>query len=387
MDDVFRMGKLDKPAYERQHKNSDFFAHDRSHSLSCKPLLFGLFEKKFEGDDALMHLAARRFSDAGLGMECAAETPAQLQHLLSFRPGIHWPAVAHLSRSLDVMQEEGRNHLHRFAVQFQHLVRGFIIHDQAAALHRFDEYCAVWNSLNRVLTSIPDSPFIFIEYAAGLDPALYQKLIETIQDLERVSCCIDIGHVGLRQVYEAFGKQHPGQNVFACKLTDPDLPQMIDDVQAAVRTALPAVLDLLDGLGHIQKPIHFHLHDGHPLSPFSFFGVSDHLSFLDTIPVQFTYQEETFLCPMFGPTGLAAIIERGLYLWKPELLSFTLEIHPRQGSAPLGEHAGLFAHWLDKTNAERMNFWLDRLVQNSQLVQDILQRSLNHFHHGEMARR
>ena len=47
-----------------------------------------------------------------------------------------------------------------------------------------------------------------------------------------------------------------------------------------------------------------------------------------------------------------------------------IEVHPQEGRTPLGVHAPLFAHWKDATNGERMNYWLDLLIQNALLVRD-----------------
>ena len=69
-------------------------------------------------------------------------------------------------------------------------------------------------------------------------------------------------------------------------------------------TALPTVLELIRRLGAIGKPVHFHLHDGHPLIA----GLPDHFSFLTQVPVPFTYEHRHSLPPLHGPAGLAAII-------------------------------------------------------------------------------
>ena len=84
--------------------------------------------------------------------------------------------------------------------------------------------------------------------------------------------------------------------------------------------------------------------------------VSDHLSFLAAIPIPFDYGGRRSLPPMFGPRGLGEIIGESLGLLMPELLSFVLEIHPMEGSLPLGNAESLFKHWQNKLNAERMNF-------------------------------
>ena len=65
---------------------------------------------------------------------------------------------------------------------------------------------------------------------------------------------------------------------------------------------------------------------------------------------------------------LAAIVAAALRSPGPDRVSFSLEIHPTEGSLPLGHAAPLFLHWLDKANAERMNHWLSVLQQNHNLL-------------------
>ena len=40
---------------------------------------------------------------------------------------------------------------------------------------------------------------------------------------------------------------------------------------------------------------------------------------------------------------------------------------------PLGEAAPLFRHWIDLSNAERMNHWLSILAENNVLLSSALQ--------------
>ena len=62
------------------------------------PRMLALFQKKIEGDDALLRLAPLRFKEAGLGAEYHAETSDELEWLLSFRLSQDAPVVVHLSR-------------------------------------------------------------------------------------------------------------------------------------------------------------------------------------------------------------------------------------------------------------------------------------------------
>ena len=148
--------------------------------------------------------------------------------------------------------------------------------------------------------------------------------------------------------------------------------KVMADVQAAVESALPAVLVLMETMGRSDKPIHFHLHDVHPLSTSSPYGVSDHLSFLGEIPLSIGFRGQRSAPLMFGPQGLARIVGKALEVMGSGGLSFTLEIHPDGGRLALGDALGLFGNWRDQTNAEGMNHWLSVLAQNHRLLLEIL---------------
>src|SRR5262249_30762440 len=145
-----------------------------------------------------------------------------------------------------------------------------------------------------------------------------------------------------------------------------DLPGLMPDVQAAVHSALPTLLKLINELGQTGKPVHFHLHDGHPLSTFSPFGVADHLSFSAEIPLRFEYRGRKSVGTMYGVEGLREIASVATKAIGAERASFTMEIHPTFEQLPLDSSAAsLFGHWTDKTNAEKMNHWLAILSQNA----------------------
>ena len=333
-----------------------------------RPPVLALFQKRIEGDDALLHLANMRFKEGGLGTEFYAEAPMELDFLLRFKPTPETPAAVHLSRSIDLFNEDDRMLIIDFARRFKRQVFALVIHDQVEIDTRFDDYCGILQEMEARLEKIQGSPYLFVEYAVGLEPECFVKLFRAIRELDGVSACIDIGHIGLWQTRAAYSGNHPGKDVCAIMSHDPDLPEMIEDIQGAVHSALDRVLDVIRALGPLRKPLHFHLHDGHPLSTVSPLGISDHLSFLNEIPIHFEYKGKKTLAPMFGYSGLLRIVTESLKLLGPDRVTFSLEIHPTEGRLPLGDASYLFSHWKDKENAERMNYWLSVLLENHQLV-------------------
>ena len=345
-----------------------------------KAKTLGLFAKRIQGDDSLMELARLRFRQAGLGAEMHEDTPEQLEHELRFRPAPDAPIVVHLPRELNLAEAQSRNRIAEFASRLAGRVCGLVLHDHPDLVERYGVYLRAAQEMAARLEEIQGSPLLFIEYAAGLEPGVFAYFFKEIRGLPRISACIDTGHVGIWQARQTWLQTHPGQDICALKSQPPGLPQAMPEVEAAVRSALPAVLDLIGVLGSFGKAVHFHLHDGHPLSTFSPFGVSDHLSFLAEIPLPFEYHGRQFAPPMFGPSGLRRIVVKAFECIAPAPVSFTLEIHPTFERLPLGDAAPLFAHWTDKTNAEIMNHWLWTLSRNlgAMILRGERKMTLNH---------
>jgi hypothetical protein len=275
-----------------------------------------------------------------------------------------------LPREIDLLETQGRDLVMDFARRFGGRLLGLVIHDQPEIASRFKDYIAVLGRLDAALREIPEAPLLFVEYASGLAPALYLALFQSIRDLQQVSSCIDTGHIGLRRARDAYDERHPGEDVCAIKVYDTELPRLIGDVQYAVGCSLDGVLEVVRAIGSLGKPLHFHLHDGHPLWTLSPFPISDHLSFLTQVTIPFKYEGRESLLPMFGPSGLARIVAEALRWLDPATASFCLEIHPTEGRTPLGDGSFLFQHWKDKSNAERMSFWLSVLQQNAFLLRE-----------------
>jgi hypothetical protein len=330
--------------------------------------VYGLFQRRVAGDDALLELAGFRFTQTGLAAEVYADTPEELEHVLRFVPPHPYLPVVHLNRGVNVLDERGRAVVGTFADRFAGRVAGLVVHDKHEMAAQTDRLLRGMRDLDARLRERPGAPLVFLEYAAGLEPAWFVEVAERLQDAERVSCCIDIGHVGIRQASARFARSHPGLSLGSLGPQDSRLPDLAADIQDAVGSATRDVLDVIRPVGSLGKHVHFHLHDGHPLIP----GLSDHFTFLTRLPVPFRYEGRRSLSMMYGPGGLASIVSAAIQACGPHGVSFTLEIHQVEGRLPLGDASRLFSHWRDTTNAERMNYWLSVLSENALLVSQCL---------------
>jgi hypothetical protein len=339
--------------------------------------MLALFEKRIAGDDSLLELARRRFQESGLGAEFHAADPEQLAWLMKFRPSAAAPVVVHLPRRFNLSCKRDRERISELAGHAAGRVHGLVMHDHHSMLLEKTEFLHAAQEMESQLRAVARGPMLFIEYAAGLEPEQFAKFFVAIRDLTRLSACIDIGHVGIREIRHAFAGRHNGEDVCALRLQSALRPEVLFEIQSVVNLALPLVLRLIKTLSALGKPVHFHLHDGHPLSTYSAFGVSDHLSFLGEIPLSFQFQGRSSLPLIFGPNGLAQIAQTAVESLGPEQVSFTLEIHPTNDRLPLGDATPLFDHWRDKSNAEQMNHWLSVLARNHRLLADAINHRSN----------
>jgi hypothetical protein len=339
--------------------------------------LHALFQKRIDGDDALLRLARRRFERAGLAAEVYAGSHGELAWVLGLTPRGARPPTVHLSRGVDLLEPDAREAVAGFVRRFGERVSGFVVHDRRGFPDRLDDLETAAALLSPVL--VEHGTTLFVEYAAGLRLEQFVAIGDRLAGHDGLGLCLDTGHVGIREARRQFA---PDLDVDLAHLNvaDPRLPGLLDDVRAAVDAALPAVLTLTTALGAQPNPVHFHLHDGHPLIR----GLSDHKSFLTRLPVPFGdadsqvhdrgqgqgqgHQACRSLPPLYGPAGAAAIVTHAVAAVPADRLSFTLEIHDVPGRLPLGEDADVVQHWQDVTNAERMNAWLEVLAQNAQLL-------------------
>ena len=334
------------------------------------PGVRALFQQRLSGDDALLRLAERRFREAGMPAEVYAENPDQLEHLLRFVPEHDTLPVVHLNRSADLLRQSGRDLVESFATRFPGRVAGLVVHDKAAMAGRLPEVIAAMRALGTPSAGHAGRPMVYLEYAAGLPIDVFAALGEQLADVECASLCIDIGHVAIQYARGVTLSSSSDAHWSNLSLTDPRLPEVADQVEAATRSALPVVLELIGRVCTIGKVVHLHLHDGHPLIQ----GLSDHFSFLTRFPVAFEVAGAYALHPLFGPDGLATVLDQAARSSAPGRASFTLEIHQVDGRLPLGAASEIFGHWRDLTNAERMNHWLGVLADNHLLAMTLLKR-------------
>ncbi len=322
-----------------------------------------------------MRLAGIRFAQAGMPAEVYADDPDQLEYVLRFVPEHSARPVVHLNRRLNLLDPGGQAAVRAFTSRFAGRVHGLVVHDRREMRDRMPEVRDVLSGLGTPRPGEPPGPVVLLEYAAGLELDWYVELAGQLAGIERAGCCVDIGHVGIRLSQRALADARPELASRPLTPRDPRLPDLLPEVEAASRAALPAVLELLRGLGAAGTRTHLHLHDGHVLVP----GLSDHFSFLTRIPVPFAVDGRSCLDPLYGPVGLASILRCATGAFPAGAITATLEIHQVEGRLPLppDEVSGLFGRWRDLTNAERMNYWLSVLADNHLLAQLALAGSIH----------
>jgi sugar phosphate isomerase/epimerase len=288
---------------------------------------------------------------------------------MEFRPAFDRHAFLHLPRGLNVLEQASRDCVLEFAGAFHGKITGLVLHDQEEINQNAAEYGAAIRDLGSCL---PTGQQLYIEYAVGLEPHVFINLIKSLKDAENIGACLDIGHIGIKQISNAYSVKTKGGDVPSLKSSPEKIKEQLEAVEEAKACALPVALEMIRELGALGKPVHFHLHDGHPLLSLGPFDLSDHLGFYEKIPLPFEWKGKNFLDPMFGTEGLAKIIEASLAGIGPQNLSYTLEMHPSMRRLPLENGAPLFAHWKDLTHAEIMNHWLCDLRKNGNFVNDAI---------------
>jgi hypothetical protein len=331
------------------------------------PEVRGLFRRHISGDDAILRLARLRFAESGMAAELYADTPEQLEADLRYLPPHPALPVTHLNRQANLLQDAGQRLVEAFISRFHGRLLGVVIHDRPEMADRMAD---VVTAMRKVMTARQaDGPMVFLEYAGGMEPERFAQLAHQLADVEGASVCVDIGHIGIREGRRRLAGTHRGLDLTTLRREGGAAPGLVHDVQAATRSALAVTLDTIESIGAIGMPLHFHLHDGHPLIP----GLADHFSFLTRVPVPFMWEGRRSLDPMYGPAGLRQVLEAIVRHCPPGGSSITLEVHQSEGRLPLGDAAEMFAHGDETVNAERMNYWLAVLAQNYLIAASMLE--------------
>ena len=276
-------------------------------------------------------MAALRFRQEGLAAELYADTPEQLDRVLPYVPPHPRLPTVHLNRGLNMLRDRDRDVVEEFAGRFAGRLSGLVVHDQPEMGGQTENLVTALRDLDRRL--------------ARALPGHRPRLVSG-------------------QAHARFAREHPGLSLQSLSPADERLPGLVNDIQDAVLAAPQDIVAMTRSIGQLGKRVHFHLHDGHPLVG----GLPDHFTFLMRLPVPFSHEGRQSLAMMYGPAGLAAIVAAATDAIGLDLVSLTLEIHQVEGRLPVGDADGLFAHWHDLTNAERMNYWLSVLAQNALLV-------------------
>ena len=324
-----------------------------------------LFYQRYAGDDALLQLSGLRFAQLGVAAELYAGLPADLDKVLPYLPPHPRLPTVHLSRGINLLEDSGRALVREFAGRFAGRVAGLVVHDRAGMADPGPGWLNAMAELSEFIAARPGGPMVYLEYASDMDPARFTGMIARLHGAERISVCVDVGHLGRHVAAAQFAAANPGLRLADLSLGDGRLPGLAAEVQQAVGAALPGVQEAVRALGALGKPVHFHLHDGHPLVP----GLADHFTFLTRLPVPFEFQGRRSLDMLYGPAGLDALVATAMTACAPGAASLTLEVHQVEGRLPLADAAGLFGHWQDLTNAERTNYWLHVLAENAMLVE------------------
>ena len=332
--------------------------------------LFGLFQKRIEGDDALLKLAKRRFEALGLAPEIYVESPEQIEAISEFLPSSE-PVMVHLPRWYNPQVSEHRDFFQNMLMRSDERIYGFVGHDAHDVEQAPEKVLEAFQEVQRMMTSMKSEKQFFYEYAVGVCPNAYAELFERAKCFSHISPCIDVGHVGIRMVRDHFSRHHCGENVCQMRPWDEGLEGRWQDINNSVNQGKSHVLGLIERLGRIDKPLHFHLHDGHPLSPLSPYGVSDHLHFEQRIDLPFKVDGHFSTGTMFGRQGLEEIVLSIRDHVVTERCTVTLEYHDREERQPLGGDRDLFSHWRDTCNAEKMAYWCSLMGRGAALIRGL----------------
>ncbi len=332
-----------------------------------RPIVNGLLNYHIKGDDALLYLGKDRYQRAGMGVEIHPGTPEHLGQILKFTPDTG-RSTAHLPYSV-VLDHDDTDRVRDFVLTGGSQIAGYVLHD---TLFYVDNFAAGIELIKRLSGKLEghSEGVVYIEYAACLPFELFYKLVEAVTGLPNIGICLDVGHIGinatmleLREINQNFADEDlkPGPAMTL---------ERYNTIAGAAQRGREFAINYVESICKHEIPIHFHLHDGHPLSTFSPYGVCDHLPFFWEIPT--LLPNIGAIGGLYGVSGLKRILEIALRRINVSKTSFTLEIHPQKGFKVLeDEYLNHFANWADLTNARAMNYWIDLVIQNGMIFNNL----------------
>ena len=331
------------------------------------PDVNGLLNYHIKGDEALLHLGHDRYEIAGIGAELHPASPEHLSQILKFAPAGRTSTV-HLPYSV-VLDHDDTDTICDFVFAGGSKISGFVLHDSMSYRDDISSGIEYIKRLSSKLEGKTDA-FVCVEFAVGLPFEVYFDLIMQIKDLPNIGACIDIGHIGINATVADFYRTHPSIYVRDLK-PDPGMSlETFYKIEQSTLAGRNCAFKYIEQICKSGAYVHFHLHDGHPMSTFSPYGVCDHLPFFMEIPT--LLPEIGAIGGMYGVSGLRHILELAITNIPQQRRTFTLEVHPQPGAKKvLREHMKYFANWSDMTNAYAMNYWMELVIQNSIIFKDL----------------
>lgn len=331
------------------------------------PGINGLLNYHIEGDDALLYLGRDRYERAGMGAEIHPSNPDHLSQILKVLPNGRSSTV-HLPYSV-ALDHDDTDIIRDFVFAGGSEISGYVLHDTMLYREDLDKGLEYIKKLSGKLQGKSDG-VVYVEYAVGLPFEVYYDLAQKIKDLPNIGVCIDIGHLAINATVADFYKKHPSIYVRDLKPDSDMSMETYHKIDESVCNGRRDSFSIIEALCKVGASVHFHLHDGHPMSTFSPYGVCDHLPFFWEIP---TFLPEVgSIGGIYGILGLRRVLEIALGNISDEKLTFTLEIHPQPGQKELDiELLQYFSNWTDLTNAKSMNFWMDLVIQNAMIFKEL----------------
>ena len=278
--------------------------------------VYGLFQRRVAGDDALLELAGLRFTQFGPGRRgvCRHAGGARACPAVRAAPSApaHGPPEPRRQRAA---RAGPRRRSGNSPTASRAASRGLVVHDKREMGDADRPACsACCASSTRASCGGRPARSSSSSTPPAWSPAWFVEVAERLQDAERVSCCIDVGHVGIRQASARFARSHPGLSLRDLSPQDDRLPELAADVQDAVgrRRWGRARRHPLDRRGSASTCIST-CTTGIPLIP----GLPDHFTFLTRLPIPFSYQGRRSLSMMYGPGGLASIVSAAIEACRP----------------------------------------------------------------------